>query len=412
MKVLMINKFYYIKGGSETYLFGLKKALEENGHEVIPFSMKDERNYKSEYEEYFIDNIDYTDKNFINKVKNAGKIIYNFDAKKKLRALIKKTKPDIAHLHIFQHQISPSILGVLKEENIPIVYTVHDLKPICLNYKMMNSKGICEKCIGGKYYNCLKGKCVKNSYLFSSINVVEGYLHKLLKSYDKIDKFITPSNFYRKKMIEAGFDENRVVHIPNFIEINNFQPLYKFDDYFIYVGRLSEEKGIKTLIKAMKNVDKSCLKIVGTGPIENELKTMVRDEKINNIQFLGFKTGDELKEIVRHSRFIVIPSEWYENGPMSVIEAMAYGKPIIGSNIGGIPEMIKNNVNGYTYEAFNSNELSKCINKLLHSDSDIVNFGIKSRETVEAYYNSQYHYNKIISIYNDVLKEKNKKIGG
>lgn len=412
MKVLMVNKFYYVKGGSETYLFALKRLLEENGHEVIPFSMKDEKNYESEYENYFIDNIDYTDKKIVNKMKNASKIVYNFDANKKLRKLIKKTKPDIAHLHIFQHQLSPSILSVLKEENIPIVYTVHDLKPICLNYKMMNGKGICEKCMGGKYYNCIKGKCVKNSYLFSLINVIEGYFHKMLKSYDKIDKFITPSNFYRKKMIEAGFDERRIIHVPNFIEINDFEPSYKFKDYFIYVGRLSEEKGIKTLIKAMKDVNRSCLKIVGTGPIEDELKSIVNEEKITNIQFLGFKTGNELKEIVKNSKFMVITSEWYENGPMSVIEAMAYGKPIIGSNIGGIPEMIKNNVNGYIYETFNSNELSKCINKLLDSNNDIVSFGIKSRKTVEAYYNSQYHYDKIISIYNNILNEKNKKIGG
>ena len=402
----MVNKFYYIKGGSETYLFGLKRILEKNGHQVIPFSMKDKRNYESEYEEYFIDNIDYTDKNLVNKIKNAGKIIYNFDAKRKLRDLIRKTNPDIAHLHIFQHQISPSILSVLKEENIPIVYTVHDLKPVCLNYKMMNSSGICEKCIGGKYYNCIKGKCVKNSLLFSFINVIEGYVHKLLKSYDKIDKFITPSAFYRKKLIEAGFNENDVIHVPNFIEIEKFEPTYKHDDYFVYVGRLSEEKGLKTLIEAMKNVNKSCLKIVGTGPIENELKSMVKEKNINNIEFLGFKTGTELKEIVTHSKFMVITSEWYENGPMSVIEAMAYGKPIIGSNIGGIPEMIKNGVNGYTYKAFDSKDLSKCINKLLDNDENIVKFGTESRKVIERYYNDKYHYNRIISIYNNVLNEK------
>lgn len=404
MKILMINKFYYVKGGSETYLFGLKKVLEGHGHEVIPFSMRDEKNTQTEYEKYFIDNIDYSDKNIFNKVKNATKIIYNFDANKRLKKLIKDVKPDIAHLHIFQHQMSPSILKVLKEEKIPVVYTMHDLKPICLNYKMMNSKGICEKCNESKYYKCLNNKCVKNSYLFSFINMIEGYIHKFLNSYNKIDKIITPSKFYREKLIEAGFDENHIQHIPNFIDINTFDPNYKYHNYFVYVGRLSEEKGIKTLIRAMKYIKKSKLKIIGTGPIEIELRDFVKNERITNIEFLGFKNGKELTQLISYSEFIIIPSEWYENAPMSVLEAMAMGKAIIGSNIGGIPELLKYN-NGLVFKTGDEKDLAEKINSLLDNIDKINIMGKNSRKAMEEHYNSEDHYKSLLEVYNDLLSK-------
>lgn len=399
MKILMINKFYYIKGGSETYFFGLKRMLEENGHEVIPFSMKDDKNFDSEYSEYFIENIDYTDKNILNKIKNAGKIIYNFEAVKKLRELIKAERPDIAHLHIFQHQISPSILKVLKDEGIPIVYTVHDLKPVCLNYKMLNENGICEKCLGEKYYNCLKNKCVKGSYLFSGVNTIEGYVHKVLKSYEYIDYYITPSNFYREMLIKSGIDKDKIEHIPNFIDSRDYVPNYEFEDYFIYVGRLSEEKGVETLIKAMEHVNESKLKIVGTGPMEKKLKDLVVERKIENVEFLGFKSGMELKNIVSKSKFMVIPSEWYENGPMSVLEAMAMGKAIIGANIGGIPEMIEENENGLLFKSGDISDINVKLNHILNSDECIKKFGKRSRGLIEKKYDSKVHYEKIINVY-------------
>ena len=194
MKILMVNKFFYIKGGSETYYFALKRMLEAKGHTVIDFSMKDEKNFDSPYVEYFVEAVDYNGgMSKKQQLKAAKNIIYSTEAKRKLEKLIQETKPDIAHLHIFQHQLSPSILDVLKKYNIPTVYTAHDLKMLCLNYVMMTHGQLCEKCKDGHYINCLKQKCVKNSTLKSSINVIEGYLHKWRKSYDAIDVILTPS---------------------------------------------------------------------------------------------------------------------------------------------------------------------------------------------------------------------------
>ncbi|MGV1060041.1 glycosyltransferase family 4 protein [Clostridium perfringens] len=404
IKVLMVNKFFYIKGGSETYLFALKKLLAEGGVETIDFSMKDRKNFASNYSDYFIENIDYSEKNIFKKFLYASKIIYNFESYKKMKKLLEDTNPDIVHLHLFQHQISPSIIKAIKEKHIPIVYTVHDLKPVCLNYKMLNSKGICEECKGGKYLKCLKNKCVKESYIFSFINVLEGYLHNFLKSYKNIDMFITPSDFYRNKLLENGFLKDRVINIDNFIDTSKFKPNYSNENYFVYVGRLSNEKGVKTLIEAMKDVKESTLKIVGSGPIEEELKSFSKLYKIKNIEFLGFKSQREVRDIVAKSKFMIIPSEWYENGPMSVLEAMAMGKAIIGANIGGIPEMVNHNINGYLFESGNKEELAKYINKLLQNDKDIINFGKESRKIMENKYSEKVHYNKIMKVYNRVLK--------
>ena len=403
MKILMVNKFYHIKGGSETYFFGLKDVLESKGNTIIPFSMKDDKNFESEYEEYFIDNIRYENLSFTDKIKNAVKIIYNTDAKNKISHIISEYKPEIAHLHLFQHQLSPSILSALKEQEIPIVYTVHDLKPVCLNYKMMNSNGICEECKGKRYYNCFKNKCVKGSRVFSFINMMEGYFHSFLKSYELIDKFITPSHFYREKLIEHGIPEEKVVHIANFLNKSKFQPSYDHDDYFIYVGRLSEEKGILTLVKAMKRVKTSKLIIVGTGPLEKDITNLIREEALNNIDLVGFKTGKELENLIRRSRFSIIPSEWYENGPMSVLESMAYGKAVIGSDIGGIPEFLKHN-NGLTFKMGDYIDLSNKINFMLKEEESTINMGRNGRIAIEKYYDESVHYDKIYSVYTEIIQ--------
>lgn len=208
MKILMVNKFFYIKGGSETYYFALKKLLERHGHAVVDFSMQDEKNFLSPYADYFVENVEYNGKTGIaDKLKMSSRILYSLEAKKKLEALILKTKPDLAHLHIFQHQMSPSILSVFKKYKIPVVYTAHDLKMLCPNYKMLNSTGICEKCNGHKYYNCVKYQCIKESAAKSLICMLEGYLHQMLHSYEVIAAVITPSRFYYDKFLAFGISE-------------------------------------------------------------------------------------------------------------------------------------------------------------------------------------------------------------
>lgn len=404
MKILMVNKFFYIKGGSETYYFSLKKLLETHGHTVIDFSMQDERNFNSDYKEYFVDNIDYSGKHSLaSKLHMASNIIYSLEAKQKFRDLIESTEPDLIHLHIFQHQLSPSILDVIKKYDIPVVYTAHDLKMVCLNYKMMHHETICEDCKGEKYYKCAVNKCVKDSFSKSCINVIEGYFHKWRQSYDIIDEIITPSSFYRSKFIEFGIRENKVHHIPNFLDATvptvNKTPDSK--QYYLYFGRLSEEKGVLTLIKALEETHLS-LYIVGTGPLLDQLAAYITEKEINNIHLLGFKNGQELTDIVGNAKAVILPSEWYENGPYSAIEALRLGRPIIGSDIGGIPELVSDN--GYLFKTGDSDSLKNAITAFDALDSEA--YAKCEQASLELFfqnYTQTTHYNALFSIYTNAL---------
>ena len=408
MKILMVNKFHYIKGGSETYYFALKRKLEEEGHSVIDFSMKDEKNFDSPYSDYFVENVDYgSDASIVAKIKLAKNIIYSKEAKDKFESLVVKEKPDLVHLHIFQHQLSPSILDICKEYNLPTVYTAHDLKMICLNYKMMHHGKICEDCKDGHLYHCLVNKCVKNSFTKSLINVCEGYFHKMRKSYDAIDYIITPSNFYRRKFIDFGIDLDRVVHIPNFLdrEIPKVGLRNDSKKYFLYLGRLSEEKGIITLIKAMRGID-AYLYVVGTGPLKEEILKYINIHRIKNVKMLGFKSGQELIDIVGNAKSVILPSEWYENGPYSAIEALQLGRPIIGANIGGIPELIDGN--GYLFESGNAGSLHEVLMKF--EDKAWARYSeleFKSEEMFRKNYTAKTHVEKLKKIYSKAVERHN-----
>lgn len=407
MKILMVNKFHYIKGGSETYYFALKRKLEENGHMVIDFSMKDPKNFHSPYESYFVENIDYGKaKGIKEKIRMAAKIIYSFEARKKLESLIKMVQPDIMHLHIFQHQLSPSILDVAKKYNIPTVYTAHDLKMICLNYKMMHHGKICEECKDGHYYHCLKNKCVKESFVKSGINVLEGCLHRWRKSYEMIDIVITPSFFYKKKFEEFGISPEKIVHIPNFLDCEKPKVNASEDSkkYYLYFGRLSEEKGVLTLVKALERTEIT-LYIVGTGPLQSQLGKYILDNKLENIHLLGFREGQELTDLVGNAKAVIIPSEWYENGPYSVIEALQVGRPVIGAEIGGIPELIDGN--GFLFESGNSEDLLDKIQTLENLDKIQYNeLENKSYQMFERNYTWSIHFEELRKIYEKLLSKR------
>lgn len=403
MRVLQVNKFFYIKGGSEAYLFSLIDGLTKRGHSLAEFAMHDSRNKSSKWNNYFVENIDYTTSYIGDKIKFAAKIIYSFEARKKIARLLDDFQPNLVHLHIFQHQISASILPEIKERKIPVVYTAHDLKSVCPNYKMLTHGKVCERCRGHRYYNCVRHKCTKGSFAKSLVNMVEMYCQLFWKHYDLIDLIITPSNFYRKKLIEFRFSSSKVLHIPNSVDINRYLPNYKNDGYFLYFGRLSGEKGIGTLIDAMKKVTHFKLIIAGTGPLENEIENKIRSEGILNVNMVGFKTGDDLAELVRNAICTVLPSEWYENGPMSLLESFAYGKPVIGSNIGGIPEHIETGQDGFLFECGNSDDLANKLKLMLTYPNRALRMGKNARKKAEQVYSIETHMERILEVYDNLV---------
>ena len=406
MKILMVNKFFYLNGGSETYYFSLKSLLELNGHTVIDFSMDDKRNFSSDYSDYFVKNVDYSGGGSVfEKMRIAKNIIYSSEAKKKFERLVKDTKPDIVHLNIFQHQISPSILDVIKKYNIPTVYTAHDLKMICLNYQLLHHGKICEDCKDGKLRHCLKNKCVKDSYAKSFLNLVEGVVHRKRGSYDVIGKIINPSEFQMKKFIEFGVSPDKLIHMANFFEGVPYEIADRDDRerYYLYFGRLSHEKGVQSLVKAVGS--DIPLYIVGTGPDEEEIKNYINEKGLSNIKMLGFKSGQELYNLVGNAKAVVMPSVVYENSPYSAIEALSLSRPILGADIGGIPELISNN--GLLFESGNSDDLRSKILKLESVDKETYNSMKKaSFDLYKKNHMPGAYYDKLMEVYKQVCKEK------
>lgn len=408
MKILMVNKYYFIKGGSERYLFDLKELLEKNGHEIIPFAMQDENNYQSQYSRYFVDPVDYDAPFSLKKLKEAGRLIYSFHARKQIEALIEATKPDVAHLHMIDHQISPSILHSLHKYGIPAVQTVHQYKLVCPNYRFYieHENKICERCLAGKFYQPIFIRCHKNSLSASALIAVEAYFHQLLKTYKKhVGLFHTPSAFMKQMLVKGGIDEKKVEHhfLVTWLDQFPFSPIY--EDYFVYLGRLSPEKGVLTFLKAMTRVKRSKLVLIGDGPQRAELEAFSMENHIKNVEFVGYKNKSEVKELMSQASFSVIPSEWYENSPLVIYEAFSMGKPVIGATIGGITEFIQPNKDGLHFTPGNDVQLAECINQLLDNRDKIVEMGKNAREKAERNFAPEDHYKWITGIYERLVEK-------
>ena len=402
MKVLLVNKFHYVKGGSETYYFSLGDLLEKRGHQVIWFSMKDDRNLPCDQSKYFVNHVDFNASG--NPAKTAGAalhLLYSHEAGRKFARLLDDEKPDIIHLNIFQSQLTGAIVEEAYKRHIPIVYTSHDLKSVCPNYLMMHHQKTCEKCLNGHYWYCFTNSCMKASKTKSLLASMEAYVYKFRKTYQKIDYVITPSFFYKKKLEAANVFRCPIEHIKNFLPEGTVYKEGSRGNYFLYFGRLSREKGIHTLIKAFNkaHVDEK-LYVVGSGPEEERLRLMVKKLGMEDkILFLGFKTRTELQEIVANALCVCLTSEWYENGPYSILEAQALGRPVIVSNYGGLPELVEDGRTGYITEAGNVIDLTKKIRKMAHLEMDSTYI---SNEAAYAY-SADLYAEHIIEIYEKLI---------
>lgn len=408
MKILQINPYYYRKSGSEVYVFNVSSLLKERGHQVIPFAMQHEKNRQSVHSEYFVENIDYDrviKRNILEKIRAGSKAIYSLEARNKLSKLINKENPNIAHLHKINNTLTPSVLYALKEKGVPVVQTLHDYRLVCPSYSMYdpNRFEVCEACKGHKYFNAVKRKCQKSSFVIGLNIAMESYLYYLLRTYQKnIDLFISPSVFLMKKIIEFGADKDKIVHIPNFVKPNEYAPNYSNSGYILYFGRLERHKGVKTLVEAMKHV-KTKLFIAGEGSYRDFLEEYVKKNNIGNVSFFGFITRNNLLELIRSSLFTVLPSEWYEPFGMTILESFALGKPVIGAKIGGIQELIDNEHTGMLFNSGNVDDLTEKINYLLNKKGLVAEMGRNARKEVEERYNEKIHYEMLMEAYNKVL---------
>ena len=400
MNVLLINKFFYPKGGAEKSFFDTASLLREAGHGVSFFSMSHPLNLESPDSRFFVSTVDYDAPGpLFRKIRGAARLLYSTEARKKLSERLRSTKPDVVHLHNIHHQISPSILPLLKESRIPVVMTLHDYKMVCPVYTLFQNGRICEKCGHGKYLHCLTGRCAKSSYAKSCLNMLEMFLHRtVLRLYSLIDVCISPSLFLKNKLEELGFP-GPIVHLPNFIQSRAFESIPGgTEGRILYFGRLSPEKGLRTLLDAA-GTSRLAWVIVGDGPEKNRLAKAIRDRALTNVSLLGYKPVEALREEIRNSMFTVLPSIWYENQPYSVMESFALGKPVIASAIGGIPELVRDGRTGWTFRPGDSADLAEKAARLAGNPERIREMGREARRLVESDFSPADHYRKLMGIY-------------
>ena len=407
MKVLLVNKFHYRKGGSETYYFTVAEALKAQGHEVVFFAMKDdENNIPCEQDKYFVSNC-AVQGGIKSKLNMVLHIAYSKEAYVNMKKLLEEEKPDLVILNLVHKQITLSIIDAIKEYNskLPIFWVMHDLIAVCPSYTMLDSNGnICEKCLEGSFKPCVENRCMKGSKLMSILSKYEADYIRKKKWYDKVDLFICPSEFYSKKLKDAKFTTSKIVTLRNPLPMDtNYELNDKNDGYILYFGRLSKEKGVKILIDAAKKT-KCRLVILGTGPIEEELKVYAKGLK--NIEFKGFQAREALTNYIKNSCCVVLPSEWYENGPYSAMEAMAFGKPLIVSDNGGLPELVNDGKNGYIYKAEDgADALAKCIEKMIELKQNEYEEMVRSSlEKAKSLFNPDNYVGKIEKYYEEIRR--------
>ncbi|MCJ2105198.1 glycosyltransferase family 4 protein [Methylobacterium sp. E-041] len=399
-RLLAINNYFYRRGGAETVFLDQIALFEAAGWDVVPFAMRHPDNLPSPWSDYFVSEIEYGRRSGpLTKAAQAAKIIYSLEARRNIRALVRRAPPDVAHAHNVYHHISPAIFGALKAEGVPVVMTAHDLKIACPAYKMLSGGRVCERCRGGRVHNVLRHRCVKESVALSGLVLLETLVHRALGLYRRtLDRLIAPSLFYRDKLVAWGWDPARIAHVPNCIDAARFAPCAHEGDYFAYAGRLAPEKGLATLVRAAALSGRRVV-IAGTGPEEASLRRLAQDLDAD-VRFAGHVSGPALHRLVGEAQALILPSEWYENAPVSVLEAYALGRPVIGADIGGIPELIRDGETGFRFPSGDARALAVTMTRVAAlSGSARASLGGAGRAWVEQAFRPEAYRARIADLY-------------
>ncbi|UCG51098.1 MAG: glycosyltransferase [Candidatus Latescibacterota bacterium] len=415
MRVLQINKFFYEKGGSERYFFSVSRSLERRGHTVIHFSMRHPDNIESSHSEYFVGERDYSERpTRLDDVPKGFSFIRSKEAAARLDRLIKKTRPDIAHLHNIYHQLTPSIIPVLREVGIPVVMTLHDYKLICPNYKFFDGKRYCERCAGGRFYRAALTRCNHGSFVRSLLLSIEAYWQRMTRIYDGVRFFLAPSRYMRERFIAEGFGADRVIYLAPYVldgartgglddtkaTLENLP-----SKYVLYFGRLDREKGLPTLFAATDRCDGVRLVVCGDGPLRQILEAGIGSQREARVTFTGYLSKPVLDRVVAGATVVVMPSEWPENAPFTVLEAMSHGVPVIVSNMGGLPEFA--DMGGcVVFEVGDSKDLAQRIEELWQNEELARKIGAEGRRAVDERLTEAKHMEALETIYRRALEER------
>lgn len=397
MNILMVNKFLYPNGGSETYIFELGKQLERMGHSVQYFGMEHEGRVVGNRAGSYTANMDFhTGK--LGKLLYPFRIIYSGEARRKLRKVLDDFSPDVVHLNNFNFQLTPSIIYEVRKyerqsgKKLRLVYTAHDYQLVCPNHmlRIPASNQNCEACLSGHFGNCTKNRCIHNSLVKSMLGSLEGWLYRSLKTYRQLDCLICPSAFMKQKLDSNPIFREKTVMLHNFIPEMKQQTVEK-QRYVLYFGRYSREKGVSTLLKVCRRLPDIPFVFAGGGPLEEQVNG------VKNIENKGFLRGEELHRLIAGAVMSIYPSEWYENCPFSVMESVFLGTPVVGADIGGIPELIRDGETGILFESKNEQALQRAVERIWRDEKLQNRLAQRCRE--EKFDSAEAYCEKLVRIY-------------
>ncbi len=401
MKILNINNYHFVRGGSDQHYFDLGTLLQKRGNQVVWFA-GGRGSFRQEPGVYLTRQIN-TQKP---SLRDVFEFLFSRPARKIAEEIIEKERPEIAHLHIYYSQLTSSILKPLKKAGIPIVQTLHEYKLICTVATLISNGKICEACEGKHFWKAAVKRCNRRSFPRSVLNAAEAYISNQNGAVALIDQFIAPSEFLKRKLVQYGLNGQKITVLPNFIKVDDYQPSVCPGKHVVYLGRLEKIKGIFEYMELAARFPEIPFLLVGSGDAEKDAQRYVNEKRLKNVRLLGFKNKDEIREILRESFCVVVPSLWYENCPIVILEAMAMGRPVIGSDLGGIPELIVHGKDGFLVKPGDVGELASALSKICATPETAITMGKAGREKVEEKYSEVTFYTRLINIYQNVLSQK------
>jgi glycosyltransferase involved in cell wall biosynthesis len=402
MRILHVNKFLYRRGGAEGYMLDLASRQEASGHEIAFFSTRHPENPESPYEAFFPDYIELNPPptSWSERARAAARIIYSRSAEVGFARVVDRFRPDMVHLHNIYHHLSPSVLRPLRAQGIPAVMTLHDFKLACPTHRFMADGRVCEACVPRRFYMASLKRCHEGSLSMSTLNGVELAAHTLFRMYAPVDLFVCPSRFMVEKMTAGHVFPDRLRWVPNFVDTSAIEPKRTPGGGVVYAGRLSEEKGVDTLVRAAPEID-APVDIVGDGPDRAALQLLAERIGTGNVSFHGHVGADTVHRFFRDAAVGVMPSRGYENAPMGILEAFACGIPVVGTAHGGIPELIEPGLDGDLVAPGNAEALARSLSRFTADAAVAFEQGQAARRKVESGFSPDEHLERLEHVYRE-----------
>lgn len=416
MNIVLCNKYFFLNGGTEKYLKVLLHYLPAHGHRALPFSVRYAGSWESPYADYFLDPPADPSQTHLSKIRVTprnllrflSRCIYSRAAQRALGRLLDRVgRVDIGYVLNIYNYMSPSIIDTFFLRSIPVVMQIGDYNLVCPSYTLLRDNRPCSLCIGGAYYHGVLHRCVKKNMPASIVRVIAMYIHRWMRIYDRVAAFIVPCRFMKEILVRGGFPDSKIHVLPYPLAKEDLPPRMPKQNYILYFGRLSPEKGIDTLIEAYQRCAPQPDLVIAGRSYDNEeerLRKAVQPSFRDRVRFVGFKEGEELSELIGKALFSVVPSRWYDNAPISVYESLAHYTPVVGAAIGGIPEQIDDKVTGRLFRPDNVQELADVIVWMLADRGRLLAMADAGRAFVERHLAVDRHIRDLTALFSELQR--------